>query len=872
MFERPLLLWLLAAMPLVALPGVLAMRSGRPLAGALSALLRSALFAALVLMLAGARLPFKAAAHRLALVVAVDHSQSIAPDQRQWMARRIDAIRRALDPRDQLGVVAFGRDAQLVAPLGDPRLLTRIAGAPDSGASGVAVAPDSGATDIAGALTAAAGVFPPGDEKRLVLLSDGVETENSARDELPALADAGVRVFTAAPPPSVVARVALTGFDAPSSVHAETSFALHLDIANEATHPIDAHIGLFGEGRALGGQQVQLRPGLNRFELPYRIDRPGAYVLKATLEVAPDLALVNASATAAVSVAPPPNVLLIANSPPESLVKALELRHFDVANAGPHGLSARASDYLDYQAVIIANVIADALAPAVQSALNRYVADYGGGLIVTGDTLRDSKFHGSDLEKTLPIEFQPQPPPPSREPIAVYLLIDRSNSMSYNSRFPAVRDGERIHYAKEAAVALLNQLDDTDYAGVIAFDSEPYVLGHLRPLGEDRDELVGRVSRLMPGGGTDFKEALEIAQREILATGLPVREVILLTDGDTNRQYHDHDQLLADYAKENIPVSTIRIGPDLENLRLLQDFAKTSGGIFYRVEDIKKLPQLLVHLTHEAQNFKRRNRTHVDLAAPTSIMNGIAPAELPPIDFFAETTAKEGAEVPLLIRSPTRTSALLATWQYELGRSAVFVADPDSMGSLAWIRWNRYAEFWSQLVNWVARAGDSGPFSLRVANAPDGSLTIEADKADQVPVSNLFARVTGPRRAIDLAMTQMGTTLYRGETPPMAAGKYVVTLMIKAGDTERVLMRRQIAVAGGESANSAELRLQPPNLSLLREIAAQTGGQFDASVARITHPNGATVIDYRSIDSMLVPLAIFLLLAEVLVRRRLLGD
>ena len=125
----------------------------------------------------------------------------------------------------------------------------------------------------------------------------------------------------------------------------------------------------------------------------------------------------------------------------------------------------------------------------MQAALARYVGDYGGGLIVTGDALRDEKFHQGELEKALPITFIPQPPPPSREPIAVYLLIDRSNSMSYNSRYPAVRDGERIRYAKEAAIALINQLDDTDYAGVIAFDSEPYVLSHLRPLGEDRAEL-----------------------------------------------------------------------------------------------------------------------------------------------------------------------------------------------------------------------------------------------------------------------------------------------------------------------------------------------------------------------------------------------
>ncbi len=861
MFERPLLLWLLAATPLMAMPGVLAIRAGRPFAGVLSAALRMGAFASLILILAGARLPFRASARRMAVIVAMDQSESIASDQREWMRQKIAALSRAMDPRDSLAVIGFGRDGQLLAPLGDPRLLTLS----DTGAN-------PGATDIAGALTLAAGIFPPPAEKRLILLSDGVETADNASDELPALADAGVRVYTAAPPPSTSARIALTSFAAPATVHAQTSFALHLDIASEAGQPVDAHLRLFSEASAVGGQQITLKPGMNRFEVPFQIDRPGAYMLRAEVTAGPPLSVVNASALAAVSVAPRPHVLLISNSPPESLVKALQLRHFDVANAGPHGLSPRPSDYLDYQAVIIANVTAAALAPEVQFALNRYVADYGGGLIVTGDTLRDSKFHGGNLEKSLPIEFQEQPPPPSREPIAVYLLIDRSNSMSYNSRFPAVRDGERIHYAKQAAIALLNQLDDTDFAGVIAFDSEPYVLGHLRLLGEDRNEILGRVSRLEPGGGTDFKEALEIAQREILATGLPVREVLLLTDGDTNRQYHDHDQLMADFARENIPVSTIRIGPDLENLRLLQDFAHTSGGVFYRVEDIKKLPQLLVHLTNEAQNFKRHRRTSVLASAPSSIMNGVAPTEIPPLDFFADTHPKDGAEVPLTIHSPTHSSPLLATWQYELGRSAVFVADPDSMGSLAWIRWNRYAEFWSQLVNWVARGGDSGPFTLRVANGADGALTIEADEADAIPVNNLFARISGLGQPTDVAMTQMGTTLYRGESAPLPRGKYSVTLMLKAGDTERVLLRREVAVTGSEPSDSAELRLQPTNVALLKKIAAQTAGRYEPTVGQMVSPIGAAVIDYRSIDNLLIPLAIFLLLGEIFVRRRIIGE
>ena len=858
MFDRPAMLWLLMAAPLVIVPGIMAMRAGRWIAGALSTGLRLGLFVALVMMIAGVRMPVRSAAQRMTVVAVLDQSKSIAPDQRQWMMDRLAAIRTAMNPHDRLAVIGFGRDAQLLAPLSDPRLA-----AVDRNLNA-----DPSATDIAGALTTAAGIFPPQDEKHLILLSDGNQTEGDALDELPALAEDGVRVFTAVPPPPANARVALTGLAAPAVVRAGASFALRLDLESEAAAPVDAQIKLLSDNAVVGSQQITLKPGVNRFELPYRIGQPGAYLLKTEVTVPAPLVTVNPSAETALTVAPPPRVLVIAATPPESLIKALKLRNYEVAQAGPHDLPVLPEDYLEYQSVILANVTANAIGEDAQYALNRYVANYGGGLVVTGDTLRDPKFHGSTLEKTLPINFEPQPPPPSREPIAVYLLIDRSNSMSYNSRYPAVRDGERIWYAKQAAVALLNQLDDTDFAGVIAFDSEPYVLAHLRPLGEDREELLNRVERLEPGGGTDFKEALEIAQREILGSGIVVREVILLTDGDTNRQYHDHDELMAEYAKQQIPVSTIRIGPDLENLRLLQDFAHSTGGIFYRVEDITKLPQLLVNLTHEAENFKRHEHARVTVQARSSILNGIDPGAIPPMDFYDQTRPKDGAEVPLEVNSGPSSTPLLVTWQYELGRSAVFAGDPDSMASLAWIKWDHYAQFWSQLVSWVARAGDSGPFTLRIGNSAEGTLTIEAEKADAAPVPNLFARIEGPGRAADVELTQVGDALYRGESAPLPPGKYLVVLMVKAGDTERVLLRRDIAVAGLATADAAELRLRPPDENLMRALADQAGGRFDAPVADQLRPAGATVITYRGINGILTPLAILLLVGEVFVRRR----
>ncbi len=869
MFDRPMLLWLLILAPLVAVPGTVAIRRGQRAAGAAEAALRVACFAILVLMAAGLRVAHQTAARRMAIVVAADRSRSIAADQLAWMRQQVAELAHMMDRRDRLAVLSFGRDSRLAAPLADPEIAAPLA---LRALADRAPGPDPGATDLAAAMTAAAGLFPAGAEKRLLILSDGDETAGAAAGELPAMAEEGVRVYTAAPPPSAIRRVALTGFSAPDPVREQSSFAFDLAIQSEAAQPVEARLRLSQDGTLIGAHSVTLNPGLNRFALPYRIDTAGAYLVSVELEVPAPLLATNARAETAVSVIAAPRVLVISTDPPQSLIGALARRRCRVEQASPRGLPGQAESFLPYQAVIVADATPDQLSEAAQHALNRYVADYGGGLIVTGQALRENGFKGSALEKALPIRFRPQPPPPAREPIAVYLCIDRSNSMSYNSRYPAMRDGERIRYAKQAAIALLRQLDDTDFAGVIAFDSQPYVLSRLRPLGDDRDELEKRIERLEPGGGTDFKEALEIAEREILASAIAVRQVILITDGDTNRQYHDHDALIADYADKHIPVSTIRIGPDLANLRLLEDFAQATGGIFYRVEDIEKLPQLLVRLTRKAMNRDEHGQMRLELDGHSAILSGIGAQEIPPLEYFATTEAKDGAKAAITIHRGDQSAPLLATWAYGLGRSVVFTGDPDSLASLSWIRWNRYAEFWSQVVNWAARPGDSGLFSLRIGDAPGGGSQIIVEKADSAPATDLVCRIASGDKAFDVAMTAAGGSVYRGDTGPLTRGKYLATLMRKARDTEQVLLSRQFAVVGAPPADAAELKIRPPNVDLLRRIAAETHGEFDAPPAAIVKRSGATVTTHAGAAPALIPIAIVLVLAEVIVRRRVLGS
>jgi Mg-chelatase subunit ChlD len=810
----------------------------------------------LVIVIAGPLIPARERARGLAVVALLDQSRSIAPDQRAWMQSQLARLRGAMGPDDQLAVVDFGRNAQLAAPLDNPRVLQP---AP--------VKVDGGATDIADALTAGSVIFPPESEKKIFLLSDGNETQGDALGVLPALVEQGIQVFTAEPPATDRKRIAINTFDAPNPVRAHLNFALQIAIESDADAPVEAHLELLRDNIPMTRLPVRLLPGLNRFEMPYHLDRPGAYVLTAELTAGSGLEVVNGRADTTASVIAPPRILVVSADRPMSLVSALQLRDYRVDITTPERLSKRAEDYLDYQAVILADVSAVALPVEIQRALDQYVADFGGGLIATGGILREVNFRKSPLENALPIKFVPQPPPPSREPLGIYLCIDRSNSMSYNSRYPAVRDGERIRYAKQAAIALLRQLDDSDYVGVIAFDSQPYVISRLHPLGIDRTQLEQKIMRLEPGGGTDFKEALEIAAADLIESGLSVRQIILLTDGDTNRQYHEHDQLIADLSRERLPVSTVRIGPDLENLRLLEDFAEATGGVFYRVEDIEKLPQLFIRLSHQAMQTPQK-QTKIVADPNSSILRGIRAEDIPSLEFFSVTQPKDGASVPLYIQHNDRNVPLLAAWQYGLGRSSIFAADPDSLASVGWIHWNRYAEFWSQLVSWTMRQGEAGPFNLEVRTARTGDLKIEAESSGQVRAGDLVARISGPYGAsFDIPLTQVGDALYRGEAPALPGGKYKAELVRKSGKLEQVLAQQPFAVAATRAADADELSLRPANTDLLRRLAAESNGGFEVPARQMLRITGNTITVHRSADPYLIPLAILLLLGEVFVRR-----
>src|SRR5439155_20347395 len=401
--------------------------------------------------------------------------------------------------------------------------------------------------------------------------------------------------------------------------------------------------------------------------------------------------------------------------------------------------------------------------------------------------------------------------------------------MGYNSKVRGLSDGQKMRYARQAATELLNQLQERDLVGVIAFDSEPYTLAPLAPLAEYRAELLRKIAQLQPGGGTDFYAELQTAADQLARSPVTTRHLILITDGDTNRRAADHDPLVATIAQRQISITTIRIGDDTVNLQLLSQMSEKTGGRFYHVEDVEALPQLLVRDTRQAIREKEDEDDKPKEIKPRvgergQILQGLD--DFPAVEEYMLTKPKNGADVQLYTDIHAEHDPILATWQYGLGKVVAVTFDPSGSGSSDWIRWDGYGKFWSQAVRWAMR--DETPWDYRLSVQQRGDrMVLRAESYDNDEDGVLMARLPRGAQADELTLMPVAPRVYEAALSVKRQGSFPVTVVKRKGG-KVVNQKNEIVVAAEATGESVDqYPQQHRNRDLLRELAASTGGRID---------------------------------------------
>jgi len=850
---------------LLLVPCALFLWSARNRTERIAAALRAGAVAALVLGIGGAALTTSLPAEGMTVIAAVDLSESIDATGRDWSLRFVNQIGAALAPGDELGVVTFGGDTRVVRGPSAPTALESLA--PPMART---------ATDIGRGLETALALLPPGRAHRIVLLSDGNETRGSARSEMPRLRHAKAGVFTMAPPRSAVVDVSVDKVTVPSLVADGSVFPIRVVVRNSAG-PRKAVLTLSLDGDVLGREALELGQGLNGLEIPYRWSGIGSHRLRISIAAEGDEIQGNDYRETTLMVAGPPRVLLLSRRPQSPLVGALAAKGFAVEVQAPGQMPSNPDALLTYNCIFAENIVAGDLSSVEIAALQRYVRDFGGGFVLAGgqQTFGDAGFKKTPLEAMLPVTLEPRrPPPKEREPIALMLLIDRSNSMGYSSspqgstvpqRDPST---SKLHYAKAAALALVRQLKDQDYVGLIVFDSLAYEVSPLMHLSENRARLEETIPLLLENGGTDFYDGLQSALQQLEQVHVSTKHIILLTDGDTNRNAADHYPLIGALERAHISVTTIRIGDDVVNLTLLNDISSRTGGRFYHIANVETLPQLLLKDASAAmaQAPAESSEIQPQAAGASQLLRGIK-ADFPLLSDYAYSKPRRGADVPLFVVGKEEREPVLAAWQYGLGRVAAFTADP-WQDAEKWIAWESYGKFWSQVVRWVMR--DQTPWDYVVeAQRRDGKSKLLVRAFDSGQDGNLIARVhVDDDHTEDLTLVPVAPRQFEAELPPAIGGRrYPVTLLGRRENQEVSQRTELVPIPKEDDPPQEEFQVTRPNTVLLEQLAQESGGKVNPTVREIAaRDTGERLLDYP-LEGFLLPLAMLLFLGDVAVRR-----
>ncbi len=857
-FSNPTALWaLLAFLPLLALPlwGQVAIERRRWIGVGLRALIG----AALILGLAGTQLVLPV--HTLTTVFVLDLSDSVPPAEQE---RAEDFIRAAVAEMPQgarAAIVAFGEDALI------ERLATESRDLPP-----VASAPHSARTDIGSALRLALALFPDESQKRVVVLSDGLQNVGDARRQAELAAARGVEVSVVslqAPPADREAYLA--GLEAPSAVREGQSFAVVAVV--ESTVAQAATLRLFGDQDLIASRQVNLAVGNNRVEFPLTAGETGFRRYRVEMEPTADTLVQNNLASGFTTVYGPPRVLLAEGKAGEAtaLRQALESTGIEVTVVPPAQIPSDPAALSSYDSVVLVDVPAAALSKGTMAALPVMVRELGRGLVMIGGEqgYGAGGYLRTQLEAALPVDMDVRSR--TREPnVALVLVIDKSGSMGRcHCDNPNAQPGQyqraesglpKVDIAKDAALRAAQSLGPLDYFGVIAFDDTAHWVVPLAQLAEVGDIQAG-LGGFQAMNGTNLFAGLTEGETALKQTSARVKHMVLLTDGwSRSGQY---DALSAQLAEEGITLSIVAAGEG--SAEYLQGLAEAGGGRYYAAPSMADVPDIFVKETIQAVGSYLIEEPFYPLpAAPSAVLQGFDPAALPALQGYNGTTAKDSAQVALV---SSRGDPVLAQWQYGLGRSVAWTSDLKGRWAADWVDWERFNAFAAQMVGWTLPepADEKLQATLRLDGA-DVMLEVKAvdDQGRPRDLLHTEATLIGPdlvSRTVKLEQTGAGR--YEGVAGVSDSGTYLVQIVQRDAAGNPVAQR----TSGLAVPYSPEYQRSGSGAWLLTALAEATDGKTLVEPKEAFAPSAIPASQAQPLWPVLLTMAALLFPVDVAVRR-----
>lgn len=763
---------------------------------------------------------------RMAVALLVDTSASVSGDDLAHASELVTGIQKHRGSNWTI-VIPFARSTRRIEPAennGSWRLLHT---AGEAGRS----------TDLEAAIREALGAMPPGRVPRLVLISDGKENSGSVARGAWQARNLGIPIDTFPLAGKPKPELHLDSVTMPSIAYSGDRFPIDLMV----TSPRDAagSVQISVEGKSLGSNPVAISQGSNQLRVHASLSVSGAIEVSGTVKAG---RLGEVQFARAITLREP-KVLYVSGDPlpaERHFMAMLTNSRFEVERVPSLG----AIDLGGYQMVVLNNTNLEAIPPERKSALEDFVKQGGGLLVIGGErnVYVDHKGVEDALARALPADLAP---PRSPEGTCVVLVIDKSSSM----------EGRKIELARLAAIGVIENLRPIDSVGVLIFDNSFQWAVPIRKA-EDRSLIKRLIAGIMPDGGTQIAPALNESYRRIAPVPATYKHIVLLTDGISEEG--DSLSLAREASEQRVTISTVGLGQDV-NRAYLEKVATLARGKSYFLTDPSGLERILLRDVMEHTGSTAIEKpVYPVVMKKAEILEGVGMEQAPPLGGYVRFIAKPSAEIVLSIE---RRDPLYARWQYGLGRAAIFTSDAKSRWASQWVSWRGYDRFWGNAVRDLLPHTEDGEAAARF-DSSNGELVVDYHLSRRVdePVKIPEIFVFGPegfQQPVEVRKTAARS--YRGH---VAIGNRYGLFRIRPLEDSRAFPET------GVYREEQELSEFGSNELLLKQIAQFTGGHYQPAPAGIFDPGGRSQLSSMSLWPLLLALAVALNVIEVLLRKR----
>lgn len=672
----------------------------------------------------------------------------------------IAEIQENLPKNATLGVVVFAKDAKVLVEPGEEIISVKDNyGYKHDVISG---------TDISKALNYTAELFDEDVIKRIILITDGKETRQNAAGEL---ASAVENVYSnniyldALYLDDNLAEgakeVQITDIE-----FADTAYKNHESKATlliQSSYDTDVILDFLVDSIEESQTVISLSKGFNiiSYDLPTSAAGPYDYTFAIRAD-SPEDSTFNNTYSFTQTVVEELNVLLVTWD--EADVERARKLYGDRAEIDAYvknpNVPCGADELCKYDEILLSNFDIRDLnnVTAFIDGIDTVVSRFGKSLVTMGDLRIQNKTDDilRQLEDMLPVKFGNN----DQDPKLYAIVFDASRSMQ---NFSSLR------IAKQAAVQLINMLDDKDSVTIVTFWGEISTPLPPTPIEGRREEIINLINGIQPYQGTVIGTALEEAGNQLIAyeQEFSERQIMLISDG---MSYTLESDTPADVVKKlrehGIITSVIHPTGREEGESTLKAIAEAGGGSYFPIERESELMDIMFsEVADELTDSVVHGETPVKFRREKDkVLEGIT--AFPHVMGYAYAKAKSAATTVLTVdyvksSGNTIEAPLYSYWNYGNGRVASYTSTLSGA--------------WADTMN---NANGNRFFrNILDTNTPlehiDYPFTVDVTYDSFKAVLEIIPVVLNPEVVVEVTLTLPGEEVLEPVTLPFDSTRYV---------------------------------------------------------------------------------------------------